>query len=145
MLKPPSLCVFALLDGCVGRSPPPAVPLNAAAAAPVKTSVSGGVGCSVTVTVRTGSTAGSGTLLGNANVEVLWFHTYTTAISGWDNTNGMLRTGATATSGSSLGRVTITSPTMPSGRGGCRARVRNVSLLGYFLTAPVESSLTWTK
>jgi hypothetical protein len=140
------LTVCFCFVGCLGRSPPPAAPLNVVVPTPTKGSVTGGYSCSVQVTVRTGSTAGSGTLLGGANVEVLWFHTYTTAIIGWDNTNGMLRTGATATSGSSLGRVTITSPAMPTGRGGCSARVRNVILPGYVLPAPVTSSTaTWTK
>jgi hypothetical protein len=125
------------------RSPPPGSPLNAVAPAPAKGSVTGGYSCTLTVTVRSGSVSGSGTLLGGASVEVLWFHNYTTAISGWNNTAGVLRTGTTTT-GKSPGVATIVSPTMSKSAGGCLAVVRNVVLIGYYLVQQVRIGTTWT-
>jgi hypothetical protein len=130
---------------CSYRSPPApaASPCNAViSSGPTKTTVTGGYGCSVTVTVKSGATSGSGTLLAGAAVDVLWFHSYTTAIAGWDNTAGVLRTGTTL-SGKTAGTVTISSPTMPKGKGGCRARVQSVRLTGYSLSAAVEKPTTW--
>jgi hypothetical protein len=100
------------------------------------TTSSGNYQCTTTVSAAAGRTS-----IATATVEVLWFHNYTAAISGWDNTAGVLRTGQTTSKG---GAATITSPEMPKGRGGCTALVRNVIKTGYTLSAQVRSNLQWT-
>jgi hypothetical protein len=110
--------------------------MTATITTPTKNSVTNGYTCTTTVTAKSGTT-----FIATATVEVLWFHNYTTAITGWDNTVGMLRTRQTSTKGAA---ASITSPTMPKSKGGCLAVVRNVIKTGYSLSSPVRSNTQWT-